>query len=317
MSSPGDFPGILFDQQASDEDQQMDESHLNVGYKVLNMMVEQFENEHSILKCFPTGYLYPQPFVEGSRQKLEKVAAAVKMKLGNDFPGVVLQWEQFLAKAPQSDDADEYVRENPLYIPFTKELFGIDPENELYAHGRNDCVAKKEQSEQDVKAAAKEMEKEVWRTLPCMSKNTKNAVERVTRLKQDDGTITFEPFYTDGNSSGGDASSTDEDDAAIPRWCTVRRRCGVVKYGDASAYIGLTCTMSGEAGTITAVMKNSSIRNGELHFAVQVDADEADDASFAYIPCKDMMSTNKKSKYKVSSKVHACICVCPYEMVHM
>lgn len=92
-----------------------------------------------------------------------------------------------MAKAPQSDDAEEYVRENPLYIPFTKEVFGIDPDDERYAQGRDDCAARKEQCEQDATAATKDLEAEVWRSLPCMSKNSKHAVERVRRSKQADG----------------------------------------------------------------------------------------------------------------------------------
>jgi hypothetical protein len=165
----------------------VDDTHLNVGYKVLNMIVESYENKHSILRSFPTGNLSPQPFVEGSREKLEKVAAAAKSKLGNDFPGVVHQWDEFLAKAPQSDDVEEYIRENPLYVPFSKELFGIDPDDERYSHGRDDCVAKKEQVEKDASVAKKAFDAEVWRTLPCMTMNAKHSVERVKRSKQNDG----------------------------------------------------------------------------------------------------------------------------------
>jgi hypothetical protein len=132
------------------------------------------------------------------------------------------------------------------------------------------------------------------------------------------GSIGLEPFYTE---DGGEASSSDGEDNETPRWCTVRRNCGVSKYGDASAYIGLGCTMNGQSGTIAAVMRNSDVRHGELHFAVRVDGD---DASFSYIPCKDMMSTNKKNKYKVrvcldvvckrcASGVHdMCVCVFKY-----
>lgn len=115
------------------------------------------------------------------------VAAAVKRKHGNDFPFAVLQWEKFLASAPLSDDADEYVKDNPLYIPFRKEMFGIDPSDERYTHGRDDCAAKKDQCQQDAAAASKGLEEEVWRSLPCMSKSSAAAFERVKAVKQDDG----------------------------------------------------------------------------------------------------------------------------------
>jgi hypothetical protein len=107
----------------------------------------------------------------------------VRVKFGNDFPGVITQWEEFLASAPQTDDANEYVRENPLYVPFSKELFGIDPEDETFAHGRDDCVAKNDQIRQDSSIKAKDLQKEVWRTLPCMKKNSVQAFERVKQVQ--------------------------------------------------------------------------------------------------------------------------------------
>jgi hypothetical protein len=165
----------------------MDEANMNVGYKAVNMLAPAYENKESILKCFPTGHLSPQPFIEGSRAKLEKVAAAVKLKHGHDFPGAVVQWDEFLANAPQSDDADEYVKEHPLYVPFTKELFGIDSEDDRYADGRDDCVAKNDQFHQDAAVTTNELDAEIWRTLPCMAKNAKAALERVRKVKQDDG----------------------------------------------------------------------------------------------------------------------------------
>lgn len=76
LCAVGGFPGILYDENATDEDY-LDEDHLNVGYKALNMVVDTYENKNSILKGFPTGNLHPQPFVEGAREKLEKVASKV------------------------------------------------------------------------------------------------------------------------------------------------------------------------------------------------------------------------------------------------
>lgn len=84
------------------------------------------ENDFGVLTDFPSGKISAQPFIEGSRSKLEDVARAVRKKFGKDFPGVVVEWEdEFLREAPQSDDVEEYLKENPLYIPFKKELFGM------------------------------------------------------------------------------------------------------------------------------------------------------------------------------------------------
>jgi hypothetical protein len=39
--------------------------NLNVGYKAVDILVDEHENGQSILDCFPHGDLHPQPFVEG------------------------------------------------------------------------------------------------------------------------------------------------------------------------------------------------------------------------------------------------------------
>jgi len=131
------------------------------------------------------------------------------------------------------------------------------------------------------------------------------------------GTIVFKPYHEEDES---EASSCDEEEAvsssdeAVSRWCTVRKNFNIFKYGDASAYIGLKCTMSDQSGTITAVMKNSTVLSGELHFAIQMDTAKTDDACFTYALCKDMMSTNKRNKNKVGTRVcmyvNVCVCLC-------
>jgi len=69
----------------------------------------------------------PQPFVLGSRKELEKLVALTIRKFG-DVPGVQGEWEGWRDfMAPQSDDALEYCRENPLEIPFWDELFSGSP----------------------------------------------------------------------------------------------------------------------------------------------------------------------------------------------
>ena len=78
-----------------------------------------------ILTALPDGTktFRPDAFVKGSRKELEKLAAAVIKKFG-DTAGVKLEWEAWRDyMAPQSDDAAEYCKENPLKIPFWNELF--------------------------------------------------------------------------------------------------------------------------------------------------------------------------------------------------
>jgi len=68
----GCFPGIIWDQKEYDAVQEGDNSRneedgddVNIGYKVVEMEVQTFENEHSILKCYPVGDIKPQPFEQG------------------------------------------------------------------------------------------------------------------------------------------------------------------------------------------------------------------------------------------------------------
>jgi len=47
----GGFPGIVWDDcDKEDEEEDNASDAVNVGYKVLDMIVEKYENEHSILK---------------------------------------------------------------------------------------------------------------------------------------------------------------------------------------------------------------------------------------------------------------------------
>jgi len=107
-----------------------------VGYKAVDGIVQTLENRHGILTGFPTGKLSPQPFEQGSREDLERVASAVRDKYGKDFPGAVEGWDNFLRDAPQSDNVEDYVAKCPLYIPFKELLFGITPEMGTFANDR-------------------------------------------------------------------------------------------------------------------------------------------------------------------------------------
>ena len=107
-----------------------------MGYKAVQAIVPLTENENGVLFDFPSGKIEAQPFLPGSRQALEEVAEAVRKKYGKDFPGAVIAWEEFLDKAPQTDDVEEYLKNNALYIPFKKELFGITSDADNFANER-------------------------------------------------------------------------------------------------------------------------------------------------------------------------------------
>lgn len=197
-NAEGNFPGIIFDENevleeedsdGNEENSELDDGTqvLNVGFKPIEMIVETFENEHSILKSFPSGDLKPQAFVEGSIEKIKKVAAAVKAKFNREA-GVIRDWNAFLLNVPKSDDADEYVRQHPLYIPFRNELFQI---NEGYATTKDTAAAKADQANKDAEAEAKNKrpEIEIWRSLPCMTKKAKIPFERVKSIIGENGRL--------------------------------------------------------------------------------------------------------------------------------
>ena len=82
-----------------------------------------------LLQSLPDGkrQFQPQAFVRESRKELEKLVAQTLRKFG-DVLIVRGEWESWRDfKAPQSDDALEYCRENPLVIPFWDVLFSGSP----------------------------------------------------------------------------------------------------------------------------------------------------------------------------------------------
>lgn len=109
--------GILWNEHADEEDVAANNKDgANVGYTPVNMIVETYENAESILTSCPTGVLKPQPFIEGSRAKIEKTAASVISKFGAEMEGVVQSWRSFLAEAPENDNVWDYIGKILLYI---------------------------------------------------------------------------------------------------------------------------------------------------------------------------------------------------------
>ncbi len=107
------------------------------------------------------------------------------------------------------------------------------------------------------------------------------------------------PFYEDEMEEETDVSSEDED-LAEPRWCTVRRNTHINGYGDAAAYIGMEFSRSnaeeGElsSGVIDAVVKKTNCVNGAMHFKLVNHS-----RIFNFVPCKNLMSTSKSNVFKV------------------
>jgi hypothetical protein len=73
-----------------------------------------------VLQKFPTGEIPPEPFVPGSRALLESVCNSFCESYNTDLGNVYAnEWINFKDNiAPQSDDAEEWVKDHPLHIPF-------------------------------------------------------------------------------------------------------------------------------------------------------------------------------------------------------
>lgn len=250
----------------------------------------------------------------GSRKTLEAVAAAVKKKQGMDFAEVALEWDEFLAIAPQSDDVYEYVADHPLYIPFKDELFGISEADTRYADTFEGTHYLHIQRQKDIAEAARAKKAktcEVWRTMPCMHKNAAISCERVNRVIEEDGTQQLEPFYEDEDEEEEEEeelSSEDESDRKEKgRWCTVRRLTNVSKFGDARRYVGERFTRKTgdknnplQKGTIASVARNRDEDRGELlHYKLQFEGSDDTSGFEAFVACKKVMSTSRTNPYRV------------------
>jgi len=283
---------------------------------LLCRIVLMFYHSPYKLKSFPTGDLKPQPFKEGARAKIEKTADAVRRKHGMDFPGAVVQWNEFLRIAPQTDDVYDYVKDHPLYVPFKEEVFGISSYDGRYAASIGGHDSQTKSIRQQDEDAARKMHKkvEVWRTMPCMDKGAQCAFERVKHAEDENGNAILVPFY-DNSSDDEDFSSEDEelssseDEEGKIKWCTVRRNGNIAKFGDSFAYVGLRFerktdpkTDRLQSGFIKSVARRKDTLNGALHFRLcshDKDTEEDEYVYNLYVPCKTIMSTGRKNIYKV------------------
>lgn len=73
--------------------------------------------------------LQPAPFVEGSRQKLERVVEEIAKQYSTHLPEVLAEWIHFRDHlAPQNDNANDFLATKGMYIPLYNELFGLQDE---------------------------------------------------------------------------------------------------------------------------------------------------------------------------------------------
>jgi hypothetical protein len=111
----------------------------------------------TILQSLPMRKPDPYPFLQGSREVLDKVLVKVQQEFGTCHPKLVADWQKWAAEeAPASDSVDEYLLRKPLHIPLGDILFSdkavddtiIDPtwdtnltSQKLQRLRTTDCVA--------------------------------------------------------------------------------------------------------------------------------------------------------------------------------
>lgn len=100
-----------------------------------------------VLRELPTDglQLRPEPFIAGSRSSLEKVVDCIQRTFAKHLPEVVDEWITFRDEmCPQDDDAERFVREKGMYIPFQQELFSgapVEPRLDDVVGGVGDTAA--------------------------------------------------------------------------------------------------------------------------------------------------------------------------------
>lgn len=75
------------------------------------------------LSTIPSGVIPVMPFFQGAHNQLKAVLNEVE-RVFKDQPFIVEQWEKFSKEEfPPSDDANEYIKTKPLFIPLFDQLF--------------------------------------------------------------------------------------------------------------------------------------------------------------------------------------------------
>lgn len=99
------------------------ESQANdIGFEPIRTIVGTFpESGTWLLRAVPNRTIKPAPFVNGSRNSLEKFLEKFKNDFQFSQPACVAEWEDFASQCPLSDDSQLW--ESKMYVPFSGVLF--------------------------------------------------------------------------------------------------------------------------------------------------------------------------------------------------
>ena len=130
--NPEDTTGIPHgkDPNIGDNDNAIEievEEDMDIGFVPVQLHVKTYplRDEPAVhnLAYVPEGKIQPDAFVENSREILDKVVEHIDEKYRHVLPTIVEEWKIFAAKAPATNDAEEYCATHPMYIPFGEQLF--------------------------------------------------------------------------------------------------------------------------------------------------------------------------------------------------
>jgi hypothetical protein len=78
-----------------------------------------------ILRRLPTAPIKPGPFIQGSRDILDKALGAIAKEYTNTNPQWITAWKEWANTAPESDSVQDYITTHPekWHIPFKELLF--------------------------------------------------------------------------------------------------------------------------------------------------------------------------------------------------
>ena len=94
------------------------------GFQPVQVIVKSYPV--NIIKALPPVgcRIYPQPFVDGSRDELEKVGKQMITECKNSNPVAAREWEEFLDICPRNDNVMSYLANTgPLELPLFEEMF--------------------------------------------------------------------------------------------------------------------------------------------------------------------------------------------------
>lgn len=123
------------------------------------------------MSSIPTGVPKADCFVKDSHKELESVFKGVQSFFKETAPQVVEDWQTWIKKCPVGDFVEDFLVQNPLYIPFRETLFG------------NDLV-----SRQGIEQPAAPIADKTYLTMPCVRMGQKRVPAEVPILEYDPAT---------------------------------------------------------------------------------------------------------------------------------